>query len=78
MKFKIFFLKVEYEGELQISESNLFHSTNTDGKKEPRKKIIDRGKSVELNGSIFMMYQWVFLGKLKDCEYFVVRNLAYL
>ena len=56
MKFKIFFLKVEYEGELQISESNLFHSTNTDGKKELRKKLIDRGKSVEQNGSIFMMY----------------------
>ena len=47
-------------------------------KKKPRKKIIDRGKSVEQNGSIFMMYQWVLLGKLKDCEYFVVRNLAYL
>ena len=56
MKFKMFFLKVEYEGEFQISELNLFHSTNTDGKKEPRKKIIDRGKSVEQNGSIFMMY----------------------
>ena len=56
MKFKIFFLKVQYEGELQILESNLFHSTNTDGKKKTRKKIIDRGKSVEQNGSIFMMY----------------------
>ena len=47
-------------------------------KKEPRKKLIDRGKSVEQNGSIFMMYQWVLLGKLKDCEYFVARNLTYL
>ena len=47
-------------------------------KKKTRKKIIDRGNSVEQNGSIFMMYQWVLLGKLKDCEYFVVRNLAYL
>ena len=56
MKFKIFFLKVENEGELQISESRLFHSTNTDGKKEPRKNLIDRGKSAEQNGSIFMMY----------------------
>ena len=38
MKFKIFFLKVEYEGELQISELNLFHSTNTDGKKNQEKR----------------------------------------
>ena len=29
----MFFLKIEYEGELPISESNLFHSTNADGKK---------------------------------------------
>ena len=29
IRFKIFFLKVEYEEELRISKSNLFHSTNT-------------------------------------------------
>ena len=34
MKFKTFFLKVEYEGELRIFESNLFHSTNADEKKK--------------------------------------------
>ena len=28
IRFKIFFLKVEYEEELRISKSNLFHSTN--------------------------------------------------
>ena len=39
IKFKIFFLKDEYEEELRISESNLFHSTNADGKKELRKKL---------------------------------------
>ena len=39
MKFKTFFLKVEYEGELRISESDLFHSTNADGKKKLRKKL---------------------------------------
>ena len=39
IKFKIFSLKVEYEGELGIPESNLFHSTNADGKKELRKKL---------------------------------------
>ena len=33
MKFKIFFLKIKYEGELRISESNLFHSNNASGKK---------------------------------------------
>ena len=40
IKSKIFFLKVEYEGELRIFESNLFHSTNADGKKELRKKLL--------------------------------------
>ena len=35
----IFLLKVEYEGELRISESNLFHSTNADEKKKLRKKL---------------------------------------
>ena len=40
IKFKIFFLKVEYKGELQISESNLFHSSNADGKKGIKKKIV--------------------------------------
>ena len=33
MKFKIFFLKIKCEGELRISESNLFHSNNAGGKK---------------------------------------------
>ena len=32
-------MKVEYEGELQISESSLFPSTNAYGKKELRKKL---------------------------------------
>ena len=35
--FKMFLLKVEYEGELQISKSNLFHSANADGKNNSRK-----------------------------------------
>ena len=37
MKFKTFFLKVEYEGELRIFESNLFHSTNADEKKKKKR-----------------------------------------
>ena len=37
IKFKIFFLKDEYEGELRISESNLFHSTNAGEKKQKTK-----------------------------------------
>ena len=39
IEFKIL-LKVEYEGELRISESNLFHSANADGKKELKEKVI--------------------------------------
>ena len=39
IKFKIFFLKVKYEGELWISESILFHTTNADEKKELTKKL---------------------------------------
>ena len=39
IKFKISFLKDEYEEELRISESNLFHSTKGDGKKELKKKL---------------------------------------
>ena len=32
--FKVYFLKIEYEGKKQISKSSLFHSTNVDEKKE--------------------------------------------
>ena len=39
IKYKIFFLKTGHEGELQIFESNLFHSTNADGKKINEKVI---------------------------------------
>ena len=39
IKLKISYLKVEYEAELRISESNLYHSTNADGNKELRKKL---------------------------------------
>ena len=39
IKFKIFFLKIKYEGELPISKSNLFHSINADGKKKIKKVI---------------------------------------
>ena len=37
IKFKTILLKVQYEGELRISESNLFHSTNADGKRIKKK-----------------------------------------
>ena len=39
IKFKTF-LKVEYEGKLWISESNLFHSSNADGEKKIKEKVI--------------------------------------
>ena len=45
LKFKIFFLKVEYESEIQIFESNLFYSTNANGKKEPA-------------GQLFLTLKW--------------------
>ena len=32
IKFRMSFLKIENEGELGITESNLFHSTDVDGK----------------------------------------------
>ena len=37
IKFKTILLKVQCEGELRISESNLFHSTNADGKRIKKK-----------------------------------------
>ena len=54
VKFKIFFLKAEYEGELRISESNLLHSTNADEKNELRKKLF-----LTLNWEITKF--WLFL-----------------
>ena len=44
-KFIIFFLKVEYEGELRIPKSNLFHSTNANEKKKRKK---NSGKTYSL------------------------------
>ena len=38
IKFKMFFLKTEYEEELGISKLNLLHSTTADGKKELRRR----------------------------------------
>ena len=35
-----FFLKVELEGELRLSEFNLFHSINDDGQKRTEEKVI--------------------------------------
>ena len=37
--FKSFFSKVEYEGELRISEFNLFQSIDAEGTKIRREKI---------------------------------------
>ena len=38
IKFKMFFLKTEYEEELGISKLNLLHSATADGKKELRRR----------------------------------------
>ena len=35
-----FFLKVELEGELRLSEFNLFHSINDDGQKRIEEEVI--------------------------------------
>ena len=70
IKSKIFFLKVEYKRELRISESNLFHSTNADGKKELRKKLF-----LILNWGItkfrqfLVWYEMLFEG-IKSDKYF--------
>ena len=37
IKFKILFLNIEYEGEFEISESILFHPTNSDGNSDCNK-----------------------------------------
>ena len=37
IKLIIYFSKIEFEGELQISKFNLFHSTNADEKKTDEK-----------------------------------------
>ena len=78
IKFKIFFLKVEYEGELRISESNLLHSTNADGKKEFRKKLF-----LFLNWGItkfrlfLVWYEMLFEG-VKSYKYFGDCSLTIL
>ena len=41
MKFiYLFILKTDYEGELQILASNIFHSFNADGKTRIKKKVL--------------------------------------
>ena len=52
----MFFLKTEYEGELRISASNLFHSINSEGKKELRETLF----LIPLNWGIPKF--WLFLG----------------
>ena len=78
IKFKIFFLNVEYEGQLQISESDLFHSSNADEKKELKKKLC-----LSLNWEItkfclfFVWYELLFEG-IKLNKYFVGCSLTIL
>ena len=78
IKSKIFFLKVEYKRELRISESNLFHSTNADGKKELRKKLF-----LILNWGItkfwqfLVWYEMLFEG-IKSDKYFGDYSLIVL
>ena len=56
IKFQIFFLKVEYEGELRILGSNLFHSTNADGKKKVKSYSLHyTGKSPSFDYFLFGM-----------------------
>ena len=57
IKFKIFFLKIKYEGELPISKSNLFHSINADGKKKNQESysLLQTGKSPSFDFFLFDM-----------------------
>ena len=64
IRFKIFSLKAEYKGELRISESNLFHSANADGKKR-----------INLNWGIiklrlFLVWYEVLFEGIKSYKYF--------
>ena len=73
VKFKIFFLKVEYERELRI-----FHSTNADGKKELRKKLF-----LNLNWGItkfrlFLVWYKMLLEGINSCKYFGYCSLTIL
>ena len=78
IKIKIFFWKVGYEGELRISESNLFHSTNADGKKGVGKKLF-----LILNWGItkfrlfLVWYEMLFEG-IKSYKYFGGCSLTIL
>ena len=69
IKFKIFFLKVEYGGVLRISKSKLFHSTNTDKKRNKEKVIpyFKLGNHQVL--TIFFWYELLFEG-IKLNKYF--------
>ena len=57
MKFQIFFKKTEYEGELQISNSNLFHQL-MQMEKRIKKKVIP----------YFELYEMLFKG-IKSNKY---------
>ena len=78
IKLKIYYLKIEYEGELQISESNLFHSTNANGKKEIKKELF-----LILNWGItkfrlfVVWYEMLFEG-IKSYKYFEDFSLTIL
>ena len=80
IKFKISILKVGYEGELQMSEYNLFHSTNTDEKK---KKKIRKKLFLILNWRItkfrlfLVWYEMLFKG-IKSYKYFGDYSLTIL
>ena len=80
IKFKISILKVGYEGELQMSEYNLFHLTNADGKK---KKKIRKKLFLILNWRItkfrlfLVWYEMLFKG-IKSYKYFGDCSLTIL
>ena len=77
IKFQIFFLKVEYEGELRILESNLFHSTNADGKKKSKKLFLTLHWEITKFWLLPVWYELLFEG-IKSHKYFGNCSLTIL
>ena len=77
-KFKTLISKVEHEGELQISKSNLFHSTNADGKKESRKKLLLILNWGIIKFGLFLVWYEILLQGINSHKYFEDCSLTIL
>ena len=72
-------MKVECEGKLQLSKSNLNHSTNDDGKTRIKKKsysLLSAGESLSFGD--FLFGKNCFLTELSQIKYFWDSSLTIL